>query len=300
MNRRSKGVHGLLIATAMMGAAAMLAAVVLSTGCQPAEPAVVAQLPPSATETLPSDTPAPPPTTATETEPAEDTATIPVEEAEAPMTPTETPVPPASESQLAAASAVAVLAQRVGVPEPDIAVQSVEAVDWPDSSLGCPQPGMTYAQFITPGYRVLLEVDGQAYEMHTDGRQTVVLCEEEGSTVVVPPVPGTIETGLEPLISLAIRDLAGRLSIAEGEIEVLEAIAVVWPNAALGCPQPGMSYRQVPMDGTLIRLQVEAKVYEYHSGGGRDPFLCEQPLKTQKDAPPQIDLLELTPPSPTN
>ena len=56
-----------------------------------------------------------------------------------------------------------------------------------------------------------------------------------------------------------------------------------------------MKYRQVPMDGALIRLAVDGKVYEYHSGGGRDPFLCEQPLKLQKDAPPQIDLLSLTP-----
>jgi hypothetical protein len=159
---------------------------------------------------------------------------------------------------------------------------------------------MTYAQFITPGYRVLLEVDGQGYEMHTDTHQTAVLCGQEDSEMVVPPVSGTVEPGLEPLITLAIKDLASRLSLAEGEIEVLEAVAVVWPNAALGCPQPGMSYRQVPMDGTLIRLQAEGKVYEYHSGGGRDPFLCEQPLKIQKDAPPQIDLLELTPPSPTN
>jgi hypothetical protein len=216
------------------------------------------------------------------------------------MTPTEAPSSPVTGSQAAIDASLALLARDLGVVEPDIVVQSVEPVDWPDSSLGCPQPGMTYAQFVTPGYRVLLEVDGQAYEMHTDTRQTAVLCDQEDSEMVVPPVSGAVEPGLEPLINLAVKDLAGRLSIAEGEIEVMEAIAVVWPNAALGCPQPGMSYRQVPMDGAMIRLQFDGKVYEYHSGGGRDPFLCEQPLKTQKDAPPQIDLLELTPGSPDN
>jgi hypothetical protein len=193
---------------------------------------------------------------------------------------------------------VAYLAQHLGVAEQDILLQSVEAVDWPDASLGCPQPGLVYAQVITPGYRVLLEVDAQEYEIHTGGGQTAVLCEQEGSSMIVPPESGTIEAGLDPLINMAIQDLAGRLSIAEDEIEVLEAIAVVWPDASLGCPEPGMRYRQVPMDGALIRLQVEGRIYEYHSGGGRDPFLCEQPLKLQKDAPPQIDLLQLTPGSP--
>jgi hypothetical protein len=281
-------------------AAAMMAAVVLLAGCQEAAPMEVAQLPATATTTARADTPAPPATAATETKPMVNTATAPVQETKAPVAPTETPIPPASASEAAIAAALAHLAQDLGVAEQDIRVQSVEAVDWPDSSLGCPQPGMAYAQFITPGYRVLLEVDGQAYEMHTDSRQSAVLCEEEGSTVIVPPVPGIIEKGLEPLISLAIKDLADRLSTAEGEIEVLEAIAVVWPDASLGCPQPGMRYKQIPMDGALIRLQAEGKAYEYHSGAGRDPFLCEQPLKIQKDAPPQIDLLQLTPLSPSD
>jgi len=58
----------------------------------------------------------------------------------------------------------------------DIRVLSVEVVDWPDASLGCPQPGMVYAQVITPGFRVLLEVENDKYEYHTDRGERVVLC----------------------------------------------------------------------------------------------------------------------------
>ena len=119
--------------------------------------------------------------------------------------------------------------------------------------------------------------------------------EEEVYTMDVRPVPGTVEPGLERLVERAKEDLAQTLSVPVEEVKVLEAKSVVWPDASLGCPQPGMKYRQVPMDGALIRLAVDGKVYEYHSGGGRDPFHCEQPLKLQKDAPPQIDLLSLTP-----
>jgi len=48
-----------------------------------------------------------------------------------------------------------------------VQVVSVEAVDWSDSSLGCPKPGMMYAQVITPGYQIVLESGGRTYEFHT-------------------------------------------------------------------------------------------------------------------------------------
>ena len=66
--------------------------------------------------------------------------------------------------------AVTELAGQLGIAAEEITVRSVEAVEWPDASLGCPQPGMMYAQVITPGYRIVLEVDGKSYEYHTGGR----------------------------------------------------------------------------------------------------------------------------------
>jgi hypothetical protein len=35
-------------------------------------------------------------------------------------------------------------------------ILAVEAVNWPDAALGCPQPDMIYAAVITPGYRVVI------------------------------------------------------------------------------------------------------------------------------------------------
>jgi hypothetical protein len=67
------------------------------------------------------------------------------------------------------------LAERIGVAKSEIKLVSTEPVNWPDSSLGCPQPGMMYAQVITPGYRVTLESGDQSYEYHTGGSR-LVLC----------------------------------------------------------------------------------------------------------------------------
>jgi len=57
------------------------------------------------------------------------------------------------------------LAHRTGA-EPILV--SAEPVEWPDTSLGNPQPGMFYAQVITPGYKIILEADSHQYEYHTD------------------------------------------------------------------------------------------------------------------------------------
>lgn len=78
------------------------------------------------------------------------------------------------------------LAQRRSLPLEEIRLLSVEAMEWSDASLGCPQPGMMYAQIITPGYRMVLEADGEAHTYHTDHDRIVVLCEEEKNSSTTP------------------------------------------------------------------------------------------------------------------
>lgn len=104
---------------------------------------------------------------------------------------------------------------------------------------------------------------------------------------------------LQNLIEKAKEDLAQRLnvSLTQTQINLIEAKAVVWPDSSLGCPQPGMRYKQVPEDGALIVLQANGITYQYHSGGSRGPFLCQKGSK-EPSPPAPIDLLNLTPSSP--
>jgi hypothetical protein len=98
------------------------------------------------------------------------------------MTPTPatepTGVEPPAEAKEAVRLARENLAQKLGLSPEAIRLVSVEAVEWRDTSLGCPQPGMMYAQVITPGFRVVLEAGGKGYNYHTDTGRFVVLCEK--------------------------------------------------------------------------------------------------------------------------
>jgi len=59
--------------------------------------------------------------------------------------------------------AISDLAERLEVAPIEIDIVAREEVTWPDSSAGCPQPGMMYLQVLTNGYRLELVVDGVSY-----------------------------------------------------------------------------------------------------------------------------------------
>jgi hypothetical protein len=93
--------------------------------------------------------------------------------------------------------AVADLSERLAVAETEIEVISAQPVSWPDSSLGCPEPGMQYAQVVTDGALIELGSGGQTYSYHMGGSTYVpFLCESpagsippkdtSGSTITLP------------------------------------------------------------------------------------------------------------------
>ena len=79
------------------------------------------------------------------------------------------------------------LASRQAVSVDEITLLEAVAVEWSDSSLGCPQPGMGYLQVITPGYLILLEVNGQTYEYHSNRDTYFILCENSNSPSIPKP-----------------------------------------------------------------------------------------------------------------
>lgn len=82
---------------------------------------------------------------------------------------------------------------------------------------------------------------------------------------------------ITPDVAVAIADLAQRLAVEPDDIVVVRVEEVDWPDSGLGCPQPDMNYLQVLTNGVFIQLSVGDQFYNYHSGGGRPPFLCTSP-----------------------
>lgn len=76
-------------------------------------------------------------------------------------------------------------AERTGLSTSDFAAIRAQAYEWPDGSLGCPEPGQVYPQVITPGYHVELEIaDGTRYDYRLTERGSFKLCE---ASTITPP-----------------------------------------------------------------------------------------------------------------
>ena len=94
--------------------------------------------------------------------------------------PLTSPISPApsqpAEADASVRAAINDLATRLKTVPENVQVVSVQAMDWPDTSLGCPQPGMFYAQVITLGYRIVLSAKGNQVEYHADKKGRVVTC----------------------------------------------------------------------------------------------------------------------------
>jgi hypothetical protein len=93
---------------------------------------------------------------------------------------------------------MALLISELGVPASEVKLVQVTHVDWPDTSLGCPEPGKFYAEVITPGWRVVVDHRGQTYEFHTDeSGERIVNCAavkaSTGETVNVAGAAGLRE-----------------------------------------------------------------------------------------------------------
>jgi len=179
------------------------------------------------------------------------------------------------------------LATRLNLPETNIEVVEAKAIVWPDSSLGCPQPGMMYAQVLQDGLLIVLRANQKLYEYHSGGNQPPFLCEKPPVTESQTLTPSTaaqitqantitVELPTNPGVVQAMKDLARRVSVSLSQITVVQAEPVTWPDAGLGCPQPGIGYKQVQVDGMLIVLEANGQRFEYHSGGNRPPILCEK------------------------
>ena len=76
-------------------------------------------------------------------------------------------------------------AKLANVPLQQLVIVRAEAVIWNDGSLGCPEPGMEYAQALVNGYWVVINASGQTYDFRAGRDGSFRLCPQGRG----PPLP---------------------------------------------------------------------------------------------------------------
>jgi hypothetical protein len=171
---------------------------------------------------------------------------------------------PAAANDAAAQLAIESLSNKLSIAPDSIEVVHSAVMDWPDSSIGCPRPGVEYLQVVTRGSLVLLRANHKVYRVHV-GSNRALVCEQplQGA---FPRGPGTLPgESLRDLMQAVKEDLAKQLGVAPDEVFVTEVQTVVWRNSALGCPVPGQDYAELEIQGYRITLDHDGQTFRYHT-----------------------------------
>lgn len=172
--------------------------------------------------------------------------------------PTGTALPEATEpaaDEAITAAATAHLAAELGVAVEEIEVVSTEPAEFTDSCLGLGGPAESCLQAITPGWVVVLSVDGQEYELHTDetGQQVRL--------VVETPANDGSDT-----IAAAVQEfLSAELGVALGDVQVISVEQTEFSDSCLGLGGPAEICAQVMTPGWLVMVDVAGQPYEVHT-----------------------------------
>ena len=86
--------------------------------------------------------------------------------------------------------AIADLATRMSMDKDAIEVLQAEFVTWPNSSMGCPQPGFQYLDVLTNGSRIVLRAGEATYHYHSGKNRPPFWCRTPSKAAPVPYSPG--------------------------------------------------------------------------------------------------------------
>lgn len=153
-----------------------------------------------------------------------------------------------------------VAADFLSTPATDVTLVSITPQEFNDSSLDCPEPGMSYLQVLTPGYRVIVEADGRRFDVRVSGAHGRI-CRRNKANPLSSSAPP--RSNVSTLIDLARKDLARHLAAESSDILVLEVHPLNAQTVVKGCsPECDDSSIQC---GYMIGFIHDGRRYDYHA-----------------------------------
>ncbi len=82
------------------------------------------------------------------------------------------------------------------------------------------------------------------------------------------------DPNVNPVVQIAVADLAKKLQIGVEKIHISSVEATTWPDGSLGCPKQGVMYTQALTPGFNLVLEAEGKSYPYHTDENETVVYC--------------------------
>lgn len=89
-----------------------------------------------------------------------------------------------------------------------------------------------------------------------------------------PTAAARARVDLATMVERALAAAAEKTGVARSELVVVSSEAVVWPDGAIGCPQPGMNYTMALVPGYQIVIDARGQRLDYHATERGYMILC--------------------------
>src|SRR5437588_4764120 len=78
----------------------------------------------------------------------------------------------------------------------------------------------------------------------------------------------------QPILESITKEVAAVAKVGREQLVIVRAESVVWNDGSLGCPEPGMMYTQMLVNGYWIVIEAAGKQYDFRVGRGGSFRLC--------------------------
>jgi hypothetical protein len=150
----------------------------------------------------------------------------------------------------------------------------LSACQGPNVSLAAPGPTTAPSSTNAPAETPIDHAATPVAEPSIGQTDTPVAEPSKGQTAT--PDADTPISNVENMVQLSVDKLSQQLNINADQIVVMKVNPVIWRDASLGCPKPGIDYARVETPGYNITLQAGGKVYNYHTNETNRAVLCNQ------------------------
>jgi hypothetical protein len=148
------------------------------------------------------------------------------------------------------------LITKLSVAPERVTTVSVAPMQWRDSSLGCPQRGMTYAPVLTSGYEVkLLEADREHVVHVAGGRAVICGTPFESKQPPLSKISGSLQA------AAAVRTaLAARLGIEPARVRIVSTRP--FRSASAQCPAAPSARKGTAL---VVEAVADAQTFRYYA-----------------------------------
>lgn len=155
--------------------------------------------------------------------------------------------------------AISKVNERVPVSREALTNLRIRSIQWPDSSLGCAEPGVEYLQKVVKGYLINFKVDEEFYSVNV-GDSRAIVCDSINDFMLERKQRADSVMHAHRTARL---DLAEKLMVDPELVKMSKIKVETWADSSLGCPQPGQQYKAGPIEGLKINMTCRDKKYEY-------------------------------------